>query len=187
MNIMAILRNGQLSGLIGPVVGAVVNKVQTLRSAPRKRSKNSWSASQNQSRQRFRAMAELWNRFRFTEVQQIWKLADRGKRGINLFISVNSGAFGPGGELTDPPRLHFSAGRLPLPHHLSAERSIIDPSKVEVTWENTAKPNPARGDDELLLMVWDNGLYKGPVHTGVWRKAGSAEPCRSGLPSWLTR
>jgi hypothetical protein len=171
---MAILRNGQISGLISSVVGAPTNGVQILRSAPRKRSKKSWSPKQVQSRGRFGALVEYWNRFRFTEVQQVWKLADKGKRGINLFISVNTRAFNVSGELTDSSRLHFSAGSLPLPFLISVERSISDPSKVEIGWDNSPEPGPAKSNDELLILAWKNDQYSRLTHTGVVRKAGSA-------------
>jgi hypothetical protein len=171
---MAILKNGQISGLVGSVVGAPTNGVQVLRSAPRKRSKKSWSPKQVQSRGRFSALVEYWNRFRFIEIQQVWKLADKGKRGINLFISINAGAFDVTGELTDPSRLHFSTGSLPLPFLISVERSLSDPSKVEIGWDNSPEPGPARSDDELQMLAWKDDQYSRLTHTGVKRKAGSA-------------
>jgi hypothetical protein len=170
---MAILINGgQLSGLIGGVVAVRGKDLQILRSAPRKR--NRWSGKQLQTWERWKALTTLWNRFRFTTVQQIWKIADKGQRGINLFISTNMPAFDPDGVLVDQERLHFSAGRLPLPHNFMVARSFEDPGKIEVSWDTAPAPGGARSDDELMMMIGGNGNFKGPVATGFPRKAGSA-------------
>jgi len=90
-------------------VGAPTKKVQIIRSAPRKRSKNSWSDKQKLNWKRFGAMVTFWKQFKYTPMQKIWKIADEGGRGINLFIKTNMPAFGAEGELLDPSRLHFSA------------------------------------------------------------------------------
>jgi hypothetical protein len=170
---MAILKNGtQISGLIGGVVAVCGKDLQILRKAPRSRSV--WSEKQQQTWNRFRALTDLWNGFRFTPVQQIWKIADKGQRGINLFIKTNMPAFDPDGMLIDHERLHFSAGKLPLPHLLSTARSMEGPAKIEVKWDNTLAPGGARSDDELMIMIAGAGKFSGPVATGVTRKAGSA-------------
>ena len=171
---MAKFKNGQLTGLIGSVVAVRMKNEQILRSAPRKRSTNSWSDKQKLNWKRFGILIDFWNRFRFTKVQKIWKMADEGGRGINLFIKTNLPAFGPEGELVEPSRLHFSAGKLPLPHSFNAVRNIEDPSKIEVSWDNNPEPGPRRADDELVVMTSKDGYYSGPVSTGVWRRAGSA-------------
>lgn len=171
---MAKFKNGQITGLIGGIVAIPGKEEQILRSAPRKRSKKSWSGKQKLIRSRFGMLTEFWNRFRFKPVQKIWKIADEGKRGINLFISVNSPAFGPLGELIDQGRLHFSAGKLPLPHRLTAKRSESDPAKIEVSWDHDPEPGAGRADDVLRMMVSKEGKYSGPVDTGVWRRSGSA-------------
>jgi hypothetical protein len=170
---MAILINGgQISGMIGGLVAVRGKYVNILRSAPRSRSV--WSEKQEQTWNRFRALTDLWNRFRFTPVQKMWKIADKGQRGINLFIKTNMPAFDPDGALVDPERLHFSAGSLPLPYEITAVRSAQEPDKIEVTWNTSPVPGSARPDDELMMMVASNGNFKGPVATGTIRKAGSA-------------
>ena len=85
---MAILINGQISGLLGSIVSVPMPGKTILRSAPRKRSKRSWSRKQKQNRSRFGMLTEFWNRFRFTPVQKIWKIADKGKEG-STFLSVS--------------------------------------------------------------------------------------------------
>lgn len=170
---MAILLNGgQLSGMIGGLVAVRAKDMQILRSAPRSRSV--WSERQKQTWERWRALTDFWNRFRFTPLQKIWKIADKGQRGINLFIKTNMPAFGPEGALVDPERLHFSAGRLPLPHTFTAVRSAEDLEKIEVTWNNTPVPGGSRPDDELMMMVAGNDNFTGPIATGFIRRAGTA-------------
>jgi hypothetical protein len=170
---MAILKNGgQLSGLMGGIVAVKGKDMQILRSAPRSRSV--WSEKQIQTWNRFRALTEFWNRYRFTAVQNIWKIADKGQRGINLFIKTNMPAFDPDGVLVDPERLHFSAGRLPLPHNFMAVRSAENHEKIEVSWDIAPAQGGARSDDELMMIIAVNGNFKGPVATGFMRKAGTA-------------
>jgi hypothetical protein len=170
---MAILTNGgQLSGMMGGLVAVRGKDVQIIRSAPRSRS--IWSEKQKQTWNRFRALTELWNGFRFTAVQNIWKTTDKGRRGINLFIKTNTPAFDPDGALVDRERLHFSAGRLPLPHNFTAVRSLEDPEKIEVLWDTAPAQGGARTDDELMMMVSRDGKFIGPAATGFIRKAGSA-------------
>ena len=172
---MAKFKNGQISGLIGGIVAIPGKEEQILRSAPRKRSKNSWTDSQNQVRSRFALLVEFWKQFKSTPVQKIWKVADKGKRGINLFIHTNSPAFGALGELIDQCNLHFSAGELPLPHRFTAKRSEEYPAKIEVSWDHDPEPGTGMQDDELRMMASKEGKYSVPVNTGVWRRAGSAE------------
>jgi hypothetical protein len=142
--------------------------------APGKRSKKSWSERQVLNRKRFSALAEFWNQFRYTQVSLIWKAAASGKPANNLFLSTNSAAFGPDGKMEDPERLHFSAGSLPQVHKLMANRDAADPEKVEVTWQYDPQKGLAHSDDELLMMVSNDGKFLGPFKTGAIRKQESA-------------
>lgn len=169
---MAILKNGALSGMIGNLVAVRVKDMQIIRMAPRSRSV--WSDKQKQTWKRFGALTDFWNVFRYTQVQKIWKISDKGSRGINLFIKTNMPAFGPEGELINPERLHFSAGRLPLPYRFTAVRNPQDPDMIVVTWDNTTPSEAALPDDELRMMIAGNGIFTGPVSTGFLRKAGTA-------------
>ena len=169
---MAIIKNGGLSGMIGNLVAVRAKDMQILRIRPRSRSV--WSGKQKQVWKRFRALTDFWNQFRYTPVQQIWKIADKGLRGINLFIKTNMPAFDPEGVVIDPDKLHFSAGRLPLPHRFIASRTLGDSDKIDVTWDNTQAPGAGRSDDELMMMIANDGVFTGPLSTGFLRKAGTA-------------
>jgi hypothetical protein len=172
---MAKVKQGFLTGVVGSVVTYSYYGEQYARSLPRKRSKGSWSEKQKMNRQRFSALSDFWSRFGTTLIEQIWKVAVERKRGINLFISTNSPAFGPDGTLVDIKRIHFSAGKLPLPHQLAAERSSGDPDKVEVTWEDDSGSALAGSDDELIMMIAYDGKFSArPIATGFTRKEGSA-------------
>jgi hypothetical protein len=166
---------GVLTGMVGNVVVVTSKSGKVyLRSAPKKRSKNGWSDQQKQNWSRFSAVSSFWKKFAGSPVQEIWKVAEEGKRGINLFINANASAFGTNGELLDLQRVHLSAGKLPLPHKLSAERSSDDPSKVEVTWQYDDGKGLDRSDDILMLMTTQNGEFTGPVSSGVMRRKKSA-------------
>ena len=171
---MAIFENGHFSGLIGPVVGIPDKKKQIWRSAPSKGNPKKRSKKQKLNQNRFGAVVTLWKQFRYTPVQKIWKIADEGRRGINLFISVNMPAFGAEGQLLDPGRLHFSAGHLPLPHRFTAVRSLEDPAKIAVSWNNDQQPGAGRSDDRLMLIAAKDGNYSALLNTGVDRRTGTA-------------
>lgn len=171
---MGKIVGGQLSGAVGNMVFYSYNNTEYVRMAPGKRSKKSWSERQVLNRKRFSALAEFWNQFRYTQVSLIWKAAASGKPANNLFLSTNSAAFGPDGKMEDPERLHFSAGSLPQVHKLMANRDAADPEKVEVTWQYDPQKGLAHSDDELLMMVSNDGKFLGPFKTGAIRKQESA-------------
>ena len=150
------------------------NDKEYFRVVPGKRSKNSWSERQVLNRKRFSALAAFWVQFRFTQIKLIWQAAANGKAANNLFLSINSSAFGPDGALVDPERLHFSAGQLPEVHKLTANRVSGDPEKVEVSWQYDPKKGIAHPDDELMMMVSNDGKFLGPLKTGAIRKQESA-------------
>lgn len=166
---------GVLTGMVGNVVIVTSKSGKVyLRSAPKKRNKNGWTDPQKQNWTRFSAVSSFWKKFAGSPIQQIWKLAEEGKRGINLFINANASAFGLNGELLNLQRVHLSAGKLALPHKLKAERSSDDPLKVEVSWQYDDEKGLVRSDDILMLMTTQNGEFTGPVSTGVMRRKGSA-------------
>jgi hypothetical protein len=171
---MAMFKGGTggiLSGMVGNVV--VVNyrngKV-VLRTAPRKRK---FTELQKQNWKRFSALTSFWGQFGRSQIQQIWQVAEEGRRGINLFINANSPAFNPEGVLEDISRLHFSAGKLPLPYKLTAQRAANNPLEVEVTWRDN-QGGLARSDDELMMMAAHEGKFTGPLATGAKRNEETA-------------
>jgi len=173
---MGKIKGGQLSGVAGNLVFYNYNDTEYFRVVPGERSKKSWSERQLLNRKRFSALAAFWVQFRFTQIKLIWQAAAKGKAANSLFLSANSSAFGPDGALAlvDPDRLHFSAGQLPQAHKLTANRLPSDPEKVEVTWQYDPKRGVAHSDDELLMMVSNDGKFLGPLKTGAIRKQESA-------------
>jgi hypothetical protein len=171
---MGKIKGGQLSGVAGNMVFYNYNDKEYFRVVPGKRPKNSWSERQVLNRKRFSALAAFWMQFRFTQIKLIWQAAAKGKAANNLFLSTNSSAFGPDGALVDPERLHFSAGQLPQVHKLTANRVLGDPEKVEVKWQYDPKSGIAHSDDELMMMVSNDGKFLGPLKTGAIRKQESA-------------
>ena len=171
---MGKIIGGNIAGGVGNLIFYSYNGNNYVRTAPGKRSKKSWSDRQVQNRKRFSALNEFWMRFSSTRIEQIWRVAEEGKKGHNLFISANSPAFGPDGALVDPEWLHFSAGQLPLANRLTASRLSGDPEKVEVTWQYDPNKGSAMPEDELMMMVSNDGKFIGPVATGAIRKQQSA-------------
>jgi hypothetical protein len=167
---MAKIINGQLSGLLGALVAVRTKNGAVLRSAPRERRK--WSFKQHQTWKRFTALTDLWNTFKYYPLQTIWKIADRGGRGINLFIQTNMPAFGTEGELMEVGKLHFSAGKLPLPHYLTAVKG--DPGEINVSWDPAPQPGEGRGDDLLVMQFVKEKVFSKQLNTAVQRKMGSA-------------
>ena len=171
---MGRIVGSNIAGAVGNLVFYSYNGNNYVRIAPGKRSKKSWSEKQMQNRQRFRALTDFWMQFSNTLIEQIWRVAEEGKRGHNLFISANSPAFGADGTLIDREWLHFSAGKLPLPHRLTANRVPSDPEKVEVTWQSDEGNMLADPDDELMMMVSNGDQFTGPIKTGAKRKQETA-------------
>ena len=164
-----------LSGLVGNVVFFSYNGETYVRSRPRKKPKNSWTDSQLLTHKRFAALKAFWGQFSYTHVGDIWRVANEIMRGDNFFLKTNKVAFSPDGTLTDPERLHLTAGQLPLPSKLEAARSESDPSTLEVTWQNNPGSPLTGSDDELLMIVGHDLEFTGPVVTGFKRKDKSAE------------
>jgi len=171
---MGKIKGGKLTGVAGNIVFYNYNDTEYFRLMPRQRSKNSWSERQVLNRKRFSALAAFWRQFRFTPVKQIWQVAEAGRKSNCLFLETNSVAFGPDGALVDPERLHFSAGRLPLPNRLTASRLSGDPEKVEITWQYDPKKGNAMPDDALMMMVSNDGKFIGPIATGAIRRQETA-------------
>jgi hypothetical protein len=172
---MAMFKGGAggiLSGMVGNVVVANYgNGKVVLRRAPGKRK---FTQLQKQNWGRFGAVSAFWKQFDRSPVQQIWKVAEEGRRGINLFMNANSPAFNAEGILEDISRLHFSAGKLPLPNKMTVNKTADDPLKIEVTWKDD-QGGLAHSDDELMMMTASAGKFTGPSATGALRKKGSAE------------
>jgi hypothetical protein len=163
-----------LSGLVGNLVFFSYKGETYIRTRPRKRAKNSWSERQLLARKRFAALMAFWGRFDNSNIPDIWRVAEKNVRGDNLFLRTNKVAFGPDGTLTDPERLHLTAGSLPLPGKIAAARSAGDPSKLEVNWQDDPGSAVAWDDDKLMMMVGYGGEFKGPFATGAMRKQESA-------------
>ncbi len=170
---MAKIRGGIVLGKIGNVVYSKWKDIEVLKTAP-VRSKNSWSERQIMHRQRFKAITEYCNKYRYTLIPQIWNLAAKNMSGRNLFLRANTPAFAMDGELTAVDKLHFSAGDLPLPQQFTARRKVGDPSKVEAEWTIDENLSPVYLNDELMMVAGNSEQFTALIATGVMRKQGSA-------------
>ncbi len=173
---MAKIKSGIGIGISGKTGGVIFQQwkdIQTMRAAFT-RSKNSWSDRQLLHRQRFKAINEYCLKYRLTLIPLIWNLAAENGHGYNLFLKYNSPAFALDGELTAIGKLHFSAGKLPLPQQITAKRSVSDPSKVEAGWTNDKNLSQVYSHDELMMVCAYPDHFTGLIETGIQRKAGSA-------------
>jgi len=166
--------DGSITGLIGSLVFVNFNGKKYVRRAPRTRSKKSWSEGQAAYRKKFSEMCALWTGSIPGKTRQIWKFAAEGMNGFNLFVKTNMPAFGSDGKICDWERFHFSAGKLPLPHQLRANRAVGDPEKVEVSWQNDSDSGLSSTHDELMMVVVRDGKFTTPIATGALRKQGNA-------------
>jgi hypothetical protein len=171
---MAIFKGNDIAGMVGPVVFLKLKDKGVIRSAPKQRNKSSWSDQQVMYRSKISRFAAFWNQAVPDECKQIFALAAKGMTAYNLFLKTNLPAFSPDGTQIDPAWLHLSVGKLPLPHQLSAARSLSDPSKIEVTWQNDPISRLARPKDKLLMIIAPDGEYSSPIITGAIRKQESA-------------
>jgi hypothetical protein len=171
---MGKIVGGNIVGGVGNLVFYSYNENNYVRTAPGKRSKNSWTEKQKRNWNRFSALIAFWRQFRFGPIKQIWQVAEEGKKCNCLFYETNASAFGPDGALIDKERLHFSAGKLALPHLFTASRVRGDPDKVEVAWQYDEGSGNAWPDDELMMMVSNDGKFIGPIATGAIRRQETA-------------
>jgi hypothetical protein len=92
----------------------------------------------------------------------------------SLILKANSPAFSQEGELAFADKLHFSAGKIPLPPLFTAKRSVSDPSKVEINWTDEDYFANLHSYDELMMVAGYPDHFTTPIATGVLRKKGEA-------------
>ncbi len=162
-----------LSGKAGGVVFVLRDGKTYIRSIPI-RGKNSWSPRQQMHRVRFKAVNDYCIKYKYSLIPQIWNLAGARGRGYHQFLKANMPAFGLDGHLEEVEKLHFSAGKLPLPQHFKAKRSDDTPSKVEVNWLNDTNLSQVYSHDELMMVTGYPDHRTAPIATGVLRSKGNA-------------
>jgi hypothetical protein len=166
--------NSTVAGKIGPVVYVNFNGETYIRTLPRRRRKNEWSAEQTNYREKFSKVCYFWRRQIYDSTKKIWGIAAERMNGFNLFVKTNLPAFGPDGRVSDLERFHVATGKLPLPHQLNAERVVGDPEKVAVSWEDDSGAGLALPDDQLMMVAARDGKFSAPIATGALRRQGSA-------------
>jgi hypothetical protein len=173
---MARIKGGIGTGYSGKAGGVIFSEwkgIPVMRAAF-SRSKNSWSEKQVMHRQRFKAINDYCRKYKYTLIPQIWNLAAENGHGYNLFVKANTPAFALNGELVETEKLHFSAGKLPVPRQFSAKRSDSDPSKVEVSWINDENLPQDYASDVLMMVCAYPGRFTDPIATGAQRRQEGA-------------
>lgn len=163
---MAIVKDNYLSGTVGNVVSAKWKDIKYVRTLPRKRSADQWSDKQKAHRKCFAAVNAFAKLARESLIKPIWNNAETGRlSGYNLFIKANKPAFEPAGELIDPRMLKMTTGDLPLPFNIEVD--YIDDVKVtvDISWENAQSLEMDGGTDKLMLILFRDGYFSGPMDT----------------------
>jgi hypothetical protein len=171
---MAKVKGGDISGMVGALVFLKLNGKGVVRMAPKDRSKNSWSDGQKMYRIKISRLGAYWEQKIPREIKQVFKLAAEGMSAYNLFLKTNLRAFSPDGEQVDYEWVHLSAGKLPLPHKLRAERVAGEVDKIEVSWQDDSDIGLADSRDALMMVIAHEGKFTAPIATGIIRKPQTA-------------
>jgi hypothetical protein len=172
-NVMARIKGGNsLTGKVGNLVYTKWKGIEVVRMNA-VRSKSSWTDKQKLHRQRFRAINEYCGKNQYL-IHTIWNMAAENGHGYNLFLKANTPAFAQDGELAFTDKLHFSAGKIPLPQVFTAKRSESDPSKVQVNWTDEAYFAYLHSHDELMMVCAYPDRFTTPIATGALRKRSEA-------------
>ena len=166
--------DGSISGMIGSVVFYKVNGKSYARQAPKEREKDSWSNGQVMYRGKISKLAALWRQLTHNPIRLVWNLAAEQMSGYNLFLKTNLQAFSTDGLEIDPELLHLSVGKLPLPHKLKASKIAGDSNNIEVTWQDDSGNGLAFTDDEMMMIIINEGKFTAPIATGAIRKQQTA-------------
>lgn len=161
------------SGKVGGIVQVQSNGLEIIR-MPQVRSKKSWSEKQLLHRKRFKMINEYCGKYIHSLIPLIWNPAAEYGHGYNLFLKANSPAFSQEGQLEFVDKLHFSAGKIPLPPQFTAKRSEDDPSKVVVNWTDEDYFAGIYAYGELMMVAGFPDHFTQPIATGVLRKKGEA-------------
>jgi hypothetical protein len=159
-----------VSGRIGNVVFFQLNGKSYVRAAPVMK-KNSWTEDQKFQRQRVSKASGYWRALRSEQVSKIWNSAAQEMNGYAWFMKANMPALEMDGTLIDPKLLKVSAGKLPMPQQLKAERQPDDTSTFIVSWQNDPHLRGKRLQDELMIVSYADGKFSKVTATGIVRSA----------------
>lgn len=160
-----------LTGMVGSIVIAEWMGQTYMRSAPKRKVKNSWSPEQLAHRKRFKAVIAFCKPFREFLIPQIWNDAAIRMSGFALFLKTNMQAFAADGSLMDPKLIRLSTGKLPLVEELKAERSAPGSNTINVSWARSFVLGGIRSKDELMVVSAGDGKYSEITGTGIIRYA----------------
>lgn len=159
-----------VSGKVGKFVFYTLRGKEYVRLA-QVREKDSWTPTQELHRSRFRQVVNLWKQVRDSNVPQIWNQASEAMNGYASFMKANLPAFTMDGTLIDPHMLYLSAGKLPVPLHLHAERTGESSTTISVSWQNDPLLKGEKLKDELLVISSGDGKFSNVGSTGISRSA----------------
>jgi hypothetical protein len=139
-----------------------------MRSLPVRRSKTR-SKNQLRNQNRFRAIQQFCKQFKPLIIPQIWNGVATTSSGYHLFMKVNTPAFDKDGILTDPMKIHLSAGILTLPTGMQAERTSAGGTTIQVKWDAEPTLGGTTKKDRLMVVGAADGQYSDISATGLKR------------------
>jgi len=124
---------------------------------------------QKEARNGFSAVIQYARLQKKKVIVPIWNKAVKNTTmsGWNLFVKSNIAAFDFLGQLSDPAKLHFSTGHLPLPNELTAVVDAENSSQIAVSWTDQLV-GTGYGYDSLMAVIYQDGANK-VVDTGAKR------------------
>jgi hypothetical protein len=110
-----------VNGKVGNVVFFQLSG-ETFVKAVQNRQYDSWTPAQQAHHKRFSQASCLWRKIKYSQIPEIWNMANKKMNGYALFIKTNLPAFAIDGSIIDVRMLLFSTGSLLLPQEFSAQR-----------------------------------------------------------------
>lgn len=169
---MARVIAGDISKIVGKVGDKVYVKYKNgiyVRKAPTVR-KEARTPAMLLNQQRFGCITRFCIQFKNSLISMIWNDAATTGSGYNLFLKENSAAFAKDGRIAYPLLLKFSTGKLPVPEHLTAQRTAPDADTIEVLWEKETHIYGTRQKDDLVMIGYDGVECSSLTATGIRRR-----------------
>lgn len=170
-NVMAVVKNGSLSGMVGPVVAYKWRGIDCVRARPKVRKFRDCSEREQANRNSFKAVNEFAGILQHTLIKSIWDRDDNDMMtAYNRFIKENKKAFNGDGKLIDPRMLKLTVGKLPLPLNIILNTNVEEALIAEISWENPPLIDSWYNSDQLLCILFVNGKPDQLIETEFTRQ-----------------
>lgn len=167
---MAVVKNGRLSGAIGPVVATSWKGQECVRSRPVRRDFTESTERQEANRKSFKAVNNLAQYVKTLLINPIWNISEKGNMsGYNRFIKENKKAYNGEGKLIDPRMLKLTVGNLPFPLNIKMNCHRQDKLVAEISWENPTGIDEWHNSDQFCCILFAKGKPRQLIETEFTR------------------